>query len=95
MEDETELTAILDTAFNYRGYGRYRSIESPQIRAEFEELAEILAERQPSTVMEIGTANGGTFYTWCCSLDPESTVLSLDPPGGDFDGGYTRKKTRF
>lgn len=95
MDQEDGLDDILDTAFNYRGYGRYRSIEPLQIREEFEEIASIVAEREPTTVMELGTANGGTFYTWCRHLDTAFTILSLDLPGGEFGGGYDREKTRF
>lgn len=95
MEAESCLDDVLDTAFDYRGYGRYRSIKPLQIREEFGELVEAVAEREPTTIMEIGTANGGTFYTWCRHLDSASTILSLDLPGGDFGGGYSRKQTQF
>lgn len=95
MKSEENLDDVLDTAFQYTGYGRYRSIKPLQIRVEFEELVEEVVGSNPTTVMEIGTANGGTFYTWCRYLDSASTIISLDLPGGNFGGGYTRKKTHF
>lgn len=95
MEAENDLEDILTTAFHFRGYGRYRTLQPLQIRSEFRELVEQVDIEQPTIVMEIGTANGGSLYTWCRSLDSTSTVISLDLPKGKYGGGYTRKKTRF
>jgi cephalosporin hydroxylase len=56
------------------------------------ELAPLLAlisRRRPRTVVEIGTASGGTFSAWCAVADPRATIVSIDMPGGRFGGGYT------
>lgn len=95
MDAEDDLDDILNTAFNYRGFGRYRTIKPLQIRSEFEVLIRKVEELKPNVVMEIGTANGGTFYIWSRYIDSASTIISLDLPGGEFGGGYTRKKTQF
>lgn len=95
MEREENLNDILNTAFEFRGYGRYYSLRPLQIRSEFKVLVESVAEDQPERVMEIGTANGGSLYTWCRCLDNTSQVISLDLPRGKYGGGYTSKKTQF
>lgn len=92
MQDEDALDDVLDTAFGFSGYGRYQSIEPIQVREELETLAKLIAEREPSVVMEIGTAVGGTSYTWCRWLDSAELVISLDMPGGEFGGGYNQRK---
>jgi predicted O-methyltransferase YrrM len=57
-----------------------------------EELAWLLAEvRQlkPQTVLEIGTARGGTLFMWTRLAQPGATIVSIDLPGGKFGGGYS------
>lgn len=62
---------ILELAYSYRGFGIFRSIEpSPRFPherveeniGEYAELAILLDETNPKTVLEIGTARGGSFY---------------------------------
>ncbi len=56
-----------------------------------EELAWLLARvrnLKPRTVLEIGTANGGTLFLWTRLADAEATIVSIDLPGGKFGGGY-------
>jgi predicted O-methyltransferase YrrM len=52
-------------------------------------LIGLLRRRSPQVVVEIGTARGGTFYTWCQVADPKAILVSIDLPGGPFGGGYT------
>lgn len=86
--DDPTIEELLDEAFSYRGWGAYRSIEPLQIREELRELLEEIDAFEPETVMEIGTARGGTFYLWCRLFDSASKFISVDLPGGDFGGGY-------
>lgn len=95
MEAETNRSDVLDTIYDYSGYGRYRTLRPAQIRAEFCTLLDLVAGEQPEAAMEIGTMNGGTFYAWCRALEECDTVISLDLPGGEFGGGYSAEKTRF
>jgi cephalosporin hydroxylase len=62
--------------------------DAMQKPTELAELLALLRERPPRTVVEIGTAHGGTFYVWCRVADPAATVVSIDLPGGAFGGGY-------
>jgi predicted O-methyltransferase YrrM len=57
----------------------------------FRELAPLiglLRRRKPRTVVEIGTAKGGTLFVWCKLTHPQGTIVSIDLPGGPFGGGY-------
>ena len=97
MDAEEGLDDILDTAFNYRGFGLYKSIKPKQIRYECKKLAEAVKQQEPSIVMEIGTSRGGTFYTWCRYIDSAYKVISVNLPGSRFMFGtnYPKKRIRF
>lgn len=51
-------------------------------------LLQLLRERRPRVVVEIGTANGGTLYALCQVADDDALLVSIDLPGGEFGGGY-------
>jgi cephalosporin hydroxylase len=91
---ENGLGDIIDTAYDYRGYGAYRSIEPMQVRWELREFAETVADIDPDTVCEIGTARGGSHYVWTRYLDA-TNHLSIDLPGGRFGGGHSRRRAEF
>jgi O-antigen/teichoic acid export membrane protein/predicted O-methyltransferase YrrM len=65
-------------------------IRAIQVPAELRQFAAIIAERQPKTVMEIGTCHGGSLFVLCRLSHPDATVISVDLPGGPFGGGYSR-----
>ena len=52
-------------------------------------LISFLKKRKLNTIVEIGTAKGGTLYAWCKIAQPEAAIISIDLPGGPFGGGYT------
>jgi len=56
--------------------------------AEFSPLLKLLRKRPPRTIVEIGTAAGGTLYAFCKIAPAGSLVVSIDLPGGEFGGGY-------
>jgi cephalosporin hydroxylase len=94
MEDEYNLDDIVSTIGDFKGVGPYESIEMVQHDSEIKGLARRVSELNPSTVMEIGTKLGGTFYLWSRYLNA-STLISLDLPGGDFGGGYPEEKIKL
>lgn len=59
-----------------------------QIKSEIVALAGILRQQQPQSVLEIGTANGGTFFVFCHTAAPDANLISVDLPEGRFGGGY-------
>jgi cephalosporin hydroxylase len=59
------------------------------------ELAALLAEARelaPRTVVEIGTARGGTFCGLAWAAADDATLISVDLRHGEFGGGYPRWK---
>ncbi|MBW2986398.1 class I SAM-dependent methyltransferase [Candidatus Woesearchaeota archaeon] len=55
---------------------------------EFKELLDFLEGKKMDTVVEIGTATGGTFYAFCQMASSDAHIVSIDLPGGPFGGGY-------
>lgn len=62
--------------------------------SELEPLIALVRERQPRTVVEIGTHKGGTLYAWCQAAHPEALIVSIDLPEGLFGGGYSPEEAR-
>ena len=56
---------------------------------EFASLLRLLKRRKLKSIVEIGTAQGGTLYTWCKIADSDALIISIDLPGGPFGGGCT------
>jgi predicted O-methyltransferase YrrM len=42
----------------------------------------------PKTIVEIGTANGGTLFMSTRLAADNALIISIDLPGGEFGGGY-------
>lgn len=96
MKREKGLDGILSTAFNHDvGYWSYHSIRPSQIPSEIKQLTKEVKEISPRTVMEIGTAKGGTLYLWSRYLKSCKRIISIDLPGAPFGGGYPQTKIKF
>jgi len=63
-------------------------IRPMQDEAELAGLIEQVGSRQPRTVLEIGTARGGTLLLLCRFAAPDATIVSVDLPYGRNGGGY-------
>jgi cephalosporin hydroxylase len=72
----------------YSEEGRF--IRPTQQREEVAELLAILEPARPRTLVEIGTASGGTLFLLSSVAAPDATLVSIDLPGGRFGGGYGR-----
>lgn len=59
-----------------------------QVREEMTELLEIAKKLQPVYLLEIGTASGGTLFSFARTASPNATLISVDLPGGRFGAGY-------
>jgi cephalosporin hydroxylase len=67
----------LDTAFAFEDW----NVISPnQIRSEIEALLDLLAKDSPRTVLEIGTARGGTLFLLAYVAGDDATLVSIDLP---------------
>jgi len=80
------LDGALDLAFGFDFEGV--TIAPLQIRSEIARLLQELEPRHARTVLEIGTANGGSLFLFCEAVAPDSHLVSVDLPGGLFGGGY-------
>nr|WP_246525710.1 class I SAM-dependent methyltransferase [Thalassovita aquimarina] len=69
-----------------------RPIRPMQLSPELSALIKIVAENKPKTVLEIGTARGGTLLLLCRFASPDATVISVDLPYGRNGGGYPKWK---
>jgi len=86
MRTERELGDVIETSFDYVGFGPDNTIRPMQSRQELADLARRVADRNPETVVELGTARGGTFYLWCRYFDSLSTAVSVDLPSESAPG---------
>jgi len=77
-----------DFLFNTHGH----LIKPKQIRWEITETAKIVENLKPKTVLEIGTAKGGTLFLWSRLASEDATIVSIDMPWEN-GGGYPNWKT--
>ena len=81
-------TNNINEVWNFINNQLHGLIKPMQIKEEFTELLKIYVEKQPKIILEIGTANGGTLFSFC-KLAPDNAILiSVDLPKGKFGGGY-------
>ena len=81
--------------FIFRGKGHFKSISCMQNPYEIEDLFNIVRRAQPRRVLEIGTARGGALYLWTQAASPDSLIISVDLPDGEFGGGYPACRIPF
>jgi cephalosporin hydroxylase len=62
-----------------------------QKHSEFTGLLDVLTKQQPRNILEVGTAHGGTFFALAHVALDHGRLASVDLPGGDFGGGYTKR----
>ena len=85
---EAEVSALIDFVFdNFTGL-----IQPAQVKSEITSLAELVKKLKPKTVLEIGTAEGGTLFLFSRFADSNAKIISIDLPGGEFGGGYPEWK---
>lgn len=77
QNQERNIDDIIDTAIQYTGRGFYDNISPIQHPVELRRVAEVVADLDPDTIVEIGTDRGGTLYVWSRCTDPDS-IVSID-----------------
>jgi len=83
-----DLNELVDFVYNH-----YNGLIRPvQARYEILELLTILDKIKPKSILEIGTAKGGTLFLFTRIASEDACIVSIDMPGGRFGGGYPRWK---
>lgn len=82
---DTAVSEVCEGAF---GAG----IRPMQVPSELAGLIRRIEEKKPKTVLEIGTARGGTLFLLCRFAAEDATIVSVDLPYGRNGGGYPRWK---
>lgn len=95
QEEDGSLDGILDTVLDVHPGKGYYTLSALQLRDELKELAHLVAAQSPNVVMEIGTAQGGTLYTWSKFLETPSKYISLDIPGRSFSGKFNKRRQDY
>lgn len=85
----------LDFAYRFGCAGFDVTIAPVQVRSELESLLEILGNLELSTVLEIGTDSGGTFFVWACAARDDALLVSIDRAWGGFGGVYRRCRRKL
>lgn len=66
-----------------------------QIKSECIAFLELVQRNQPRSVIEIGTANGGSLFLIARASAGDARIVSVDMPGGPFGGGYRKIAIRM
>ncbi len=88
-----DLEGALNFVFDFH-VGDFR-IAPIQIRSEIRNLLARLETDRPSTVLEIGTARGGTLFLFTRVAADDATLMSVDLPGGKFGGSRKQHRHRL
>lgn len=67
-------------------------LRSIQVRSELVRMLELVREEKPRTLVEIGTAGGGTLCLLCRVAEENALIVSIDLPNGEYGGGYPEWK---
>lgn len=78
-------------AFKYRGI----TVTPWQVDEEIVGLLDLLEREAPRTVVDIGTADGGTLFLLTRALPEDALIVSVDLKGGRFGGGYPTWRGRI
>ena len=82
--------------FAYSFYKNGHKITPFQLKNEIKSLLKVLEKINPTTVLEIGTASGGTLFLLCRVASPTAMIISIDMSQGPFGGhSFPEWKTSF
>lgn len=85
LDQPEELVSLV---FSYAG----SALRPFQVEEELANMVRDVRKLNPVTVLEIGTAQGGTLFLWTRLAQPHATIVSIDLPGGKFGGGYSTRR---
>lgn len=78
--------------YKYMARGNFGIVSAIQARDEIVPVLTEIRNLRPKVVVEIGTANGGTLFTFTRVASPDALIVSLDLPGGAWGGGYSESR---
>jgi len=84
-----------EESFNFISNKFLKAFKPAQIKKEFVALLETFKEINPQVIMEIGTAKGGSLFSFCKLAKENGLIISLDLLKGQFGGGYTYWRVLF
>lgn len=87
-EEADSPEALVELSYDFRYALDGIAVAPWQERSEILALLRLLDENPPRTVLEIGTAGGGTLFLLTRSARRDATLISVDLPRGMFGGGY-------
>ena len=90
VKEIDNIKGAIKFAFSFQYFGF--TIRTGQVKYEIIKLLEILENLNSKIILEIGTAGGGTLFLFTKIAESDATIISIDLPGGDFGGGYTKWK---
>lgn len=66
-----------------------------QLKQEITQLVNLIEQKRPKMIVEIGTNMGGTLFLFSKIADPEALIISIDLPDGPGGGGYPKHRKKF
>jgi predicted O-methyltransferase YrrM len=72
-----------------------KAIAVQQVPSEISELASLIAELKPLTILEIGTSRGGSLFILCRLAAQNASIISVDLPGAGFGEAYTKQHAKL
>src|SRR5213593_3236366 len=78
VQHASDIDGVLDVVFGFE-YDRL-SVRPQQIRSEIAALLQYLQQRPPRTIVEIGTAAGGTVVLLTSVAAADATLVTVDLP---------------
>lgn len=95
MDKEKNLSEIIETAYNYKGVGIFRTISPIQDKDEICHFVALINNRFPKVFVEIGTAFGGTLYTINRYVKTLKKVVCIDLDDRFYNFGYFKMRTKL
>jgi predicted O-methyltransferase YrrM len=85
-----EAPATLPDAYDFIASFQYGQIRPAPFQVRSEMLALLMMIGSPSSIVELGTARGGTLFLFTRVAAPNATIVTVDVENGPFGGGYPR-----
>jgi predicted O-methyltransferase YrrM len=82
-------------AYGFTFFSFNVAISPRQVPSEIEALLELVRRMHPRTIVEIGSAQGGTLFLLATVADDDALIISVDLPMGRFGGGYLRRRQKL